>query len=264
MNEWKKNKEDREIEIWRFVEVFLKRFWLIALAVVIFAMCGWGYTKLFVTPMYKSQFKAYITNKAVVLEDAENTSDRTNTGDLNASIGLMYLYNEVILSRSVLTDAAADVGLGYGYGTLRNMVSTKMPEKASMIEVTVSADDPVVAQKLAAAIANRAMEKGKIIEERSTMVVVDEPVVPTGPYAPSTTKNVMIVAIVGGLLSYVAFVLIDLVNDRVLDSEDLEKRYNVVVVGRIPDMASTGRDYRYKYKYSYRRYGYGKGYGESK
>ena len=56
----------------------------------------------------------------------------------------------------------------------------------------------------------------------------------------------------------------DLVNDRVMDSEDLEKRYSVVVVGRIPDMATNHREYRYKYKYSYRRYSYGKGYGESK
>lgn len=263
MNEWKKNpREEREIDLWRFVEVFLKRIWLIALAVVIFAMCGFAYTKLFVTPVYRSQFKAYITNRTVELET--ETTNKTNTGDLNASIGLMYLYNEIIRSRSVLTAAANDVGLNYGYGTLKNMVTTVMPEKASMIEVTVSASDPEIAKELAEAIAHRTEERGKEIEERSTMEVLDTPVVPSTPYAPSATRNALVAAVVGGVLSYALFLIIDLVNDRVKDSEDLENRYDVVVVGRIPDMATTSREYRYKYKYSYRRYSYGKGYGEYK
>jgi capsular polysaccharide biosynthesis protein len=264
MNEWKKNsREEKEIDLWRFVEVLLKRAWLIALAVVIFAVCGFGYTKLFITPTYKSQFKAYITNRTLEVE--VDTIDKTNTGDLNASIGLMYLYNEIIQSRSVLIAAASDVGLDYGYGTLKNMVATTMPEKASMIQVSVSAHDPEIARDLAMAIANRAIERGNVIEERSTMVVLDVPVVPSSPYAPNTTGNMLIAAVLGGVLTYALFLIVDLVNDRVKDGEDLENRYDVVVVGRIPDMATSGRTYRYGYRYGYRRYGYyRKGYGEQK
>lgn len=270
MNEWKKkNKEEKEIDLWRFFEVLVKRAWLIALAVVIFAVCGFGCTKLFVTPMYKSQFQAYITNKTGELESTgetqENTENKTNTGDLNASIGLMYLYNEIISSRSVLTAAAADAGLGgYGYGTLKSMVTTEMPEKASMIKVTVVAENPETARLFAEAISKRAIERGQEIEKRSTMIVVDEPVAPTDPYAPAPTRNALIAAVVGGVLTYAIFVIVDLVNDRVKSSEDLENRYDVVVVGQIPDMSTVGREYRYRYKYSYRRYNYGKGYGEQK
>ncbi len=266
MSEWKKNREEREIDLWRFVEVFLKRVWVILLAVVIFAACGFTYTKLFITPMYKAQFKAYITNTNEVMgtEETENTTGKTNTGDLNASIGLMYLYNEIICSRSVLIDAANDIGLNYGYGTLRNMVTTTLPEKASMIQVNVSASNPKIARDLAEAIAKRAIVRGAEIEERSTMTVVDDPVEPSKPYAPNTSKNMMLAAVVGGVLTYAFFVVVDLINDRVMNSEDLENRYSVVVVGRIPDMSSKSREYRYRYKYSYRRYGYGKGYGEQK
>ena len=83
MSEWKKNKkEEREIDLWRFVEVFLKRAWAIALAVIIFGMCGFAYTKLLVTPMYKSQFLAYITNKTEGSSDTSGSYCRTDlTGE---------------------------------------------------------------------------------------------------------------------------------------------------------------------------------------
>lgn len=265
MSEWKRNKEEREIDLWRFVEVLLKRAWVIALAAVICAMCGLAYTKLMLTPRYKAQFKAYITNTGDIIEpEVEDTVGKTNTGDLNASIGLMYLYNEIIRSRSVLMAAAEDVGLTAGYGTLKGMVTTVMPEKASMIEVSVSASRAETAVKLAEAIAKRAQERGVEIEKRSTMVVVDAPVQPSKPYAPNTTSNMMLAAVVGAVLVYAFYVIVDLINDRVKNSEDLENRYNVVVVGHIPDMASKSKAYRYKYKYSYRRYNYGKGYGEQR
>ncbi len=263
MSEWKRNKEEREINLWRFVEVFLKRVWLIVLAAVIFGAGGFVYTKVAVTPMYKSQFKAYITNKLVDDKTTDEEQDvETNTGDLNASIGLMYLYNEIIQSRSVLINAAAETpGLeNYQYGTLKNMVSTVMPEKASMIEVTVTANDPETAKLFAAAIAKHAIARGQEIEKRSTMTLVDAPVEPKAPFAPNTLSNVALATVIGGVLSYVLFVVVDLVNDRVMDSEDLENRYDVVVMGRIPDMSSASREYRYKYRYSYRRYNYGKGY----
>lgn len=264
MSDWKKNtKDETEIDLWRFVEVFLKRFWIILLTVCVFAASGFVYTKLQVKPLYRTQFTAYVKNRIPMdMPTTDTGTGTTNTSDLNASIGLMYLYNEIISSRTVLTEAAKDVGLDYGYGTLKGMVSTELPEKAALIKVYVTAVDPKVAMNLANAIARRAAERGKIIEDNSSMEVVDYPVATTRLY--SISRNVLIAAVMGGILSYVFFVILDLVNDRVTDAEDLENRYNVVVVGRIPDMAHFGRAYRYKYKYSYRRYHYGKGYGEQK
>lgn len=263
MNDWQKNtKEEKEIDLWRFVEVLLKRFWVIVLAAVIFAVGGFLYTKLCVKPMYRTHFKAYIKNRVDTVVTDQN--DTTPTGDLNASIGMMYLYNEVIRSRSVLVAAAQDVNLNYGYGTLSGMVTTELPEKASLIKVYVSADNPETAVKLAMAIANQAKERGQELEPRSSMEIVDDPVAPTSPYAPQPTRNAVIAALIGGVLVYALFVVIDLINDRVKSGEDLEHRYGVVVVGRIPDMNQMGKGYRYKYRYSYRRNYYGKGYGYRK
>ena len=260
MTDWQKNvKEEKEIDLWRFVEVLLKRFWVIVLAVVVFAVAGYIYTKVCVKPMYRTYFKAYVKNRVTTVDT--EIDDSTNTGDLNASIGMMYLYNEVICSRSVLVDAARDAGLNYGYGTLSGMVSTELPEKASLINVYVVADNPQTAVDLAFAIAERAKVRGQELEPRSSMEIVDDPVAPSAPFAPQPTRNAVVFAIIGGVLVYALFVVVDLVNDRVKGSEDLESRYDVVVIGRIPDMTQLGKGYRYRYRYTYHRYHYGKGYG---
>ena len=250
MNDWKKKvQEDSGIDLWRFVEVFLKRFWLIALAAVIVGASSFIYTKTCVTPLYRTDFSAYVNNRV-----ATQDKDTTNTGDLNASIGLMYLYNEIIASRAVLTDAAKLCGLDYSYGTLSGMVSTTMPEKAALIRVYVTAADPEVAVRLASAIAEVAPEHVARVVEGSSMQIVDSPVRPTSPFSPSAAKNAIIAALIGAVLAYAIFVLIELINDIVQSSEDLESRYDVVVVGKIPDMAQLGKNDRYGYK----KYGYGK------
>lgn len=248
MNDWKKKSQnDNGIDLWRFVEVFIKRFWLIALAAVIVGAASFIYTKTCVTPLYRTDFTAYVNNR--VTNDDKVT---TNTGDLNASIGLMYLYNEIISSRSVLTEAAALCGLDYGYGTLAGMVSTSMPEKAALIRVFVTADDPEVAVRLAKAISQVAPEHVARVVEGSSMKIVDDPVRPTAPFSPNAFRSAIIAAMIGAVLAYVAFVLLDLINDIVQGAEDLENRYDVVVVGKIPDMAQMSKGDRYS------KYGYGK------
>lgn len=250
MNDWKKKvQEDSGIDLWRLVEVFLKRLWLIALVAVIVGAASFLYTKTCVTPLYRTDFSAYVNNR-VATED----KDSTNTGDLNASIGLMYLYNEIIASRAVLTDAAKLCGLDYSYGTLSGMVSTQMPEKAALIRVYVTAADPEVAVRLAAAIAEVAPDHVARVVEGSSMQIVDDPVRPTSPFSPSAVRNAVLAALIGAVLAYALFVLLELINDIVQGSDDLESRYDMVVVGKIPDMAQLEKSDRYGYK----KYGYGK------
>ncbi len=250
MNDWKKKvQEESGIDLWRFVEVFFKRFWLIALAAIIVGAASFIYTKTCVTPLYRTDFSAYVNNR-VATED----KDSTNTGDLNASIGLMYLYNEIIASRAVLTDAAKLCGLDYSYGTLSGMVSTQMPEKAALIRVYVTAADPEVAVRLATAIAEVAPDHVARVVEGSSMQIVDDPVRPTSPFSPNASKKAVLFALIGAVLAYAVFVILELINDIVQGSEDLESRYDIVVVGKIPDMAQLEKGDRYGYK----KYGYGK------
>lgn len=253
MNEWQnnlQNAEEREIDIFRLLQIVWKRAWLIGLVTVIFCVATYLYSALFITPVYRSDFTAYVDNRMTTAEH----NGSTTTSDLNASIYLTYLYEDIIVSRSVLNDAAKQCGLSYNYKALQGMVSTSVAEDAALITVSVVAADPQVAMDLAAAIADIAPDHVARMKEGSSMRILDAPILPEAKYAPSNTKNAMLGAVIGFVLITVLVLVVDLVNDIVRNSEELEHRYNVVVIGNIPDLASAdkGQD---NYAYAYGKAG---------
>lgn len=237
--------EEREIDILRLLQIVLKRAWLIALATVILMVGTYLYSAIFITPTYTASFTAYVNNRGVA---ADNNG--TTTSDLNASISLTYLYQEILVSRSVLTDAAEHCDVDISYETLRPKVSTSVAGTSALLQVRVKDSDPERATKLAAAIAEVAPQHVARIVDGSSMVVVDEPVLPTAKSAPNNTRNAMMGAVVGFVLSLVIVLIVDLTNDKVRNSEELEHRHGIVVIGSIPDLASADKgseNYGYGY-----------------
>ena len=241
-----RNNEEMEIDLQRVFSVLLSKAWLIGLVTAIFLVGAYLYSALFITPTYRSDFTAYVDNRITTNE----TNGSTTTSDLNASIYLTYLYEDIILSRSVLNDAAAKCNLNIAYKSLRNMVTTSVADDAALITVSVVADDPVVAQDLAVAIAEVAPAHVSRMKEGSSMRILDAPLLPTSKYAPSNTKNAMLGAVIGFVLITVAVLAGDLINDIVRGADELERRYNVVVIGTIPDLSSAEKNPE-NYGYAY-------------
>lgn len=240
--------EEREIDIFRLLQIIWKRAWLIGLVTVICCIATYLYSALFITPVYRSDFTAYVDNRTATVE----SNGTTTTTDLNAGIYLTYLYENIIVSRSVLNDAAAQCGLNIPYKSLKSMVSTSVADDAALITVSVISTDPMIAKNLATAIANVAPDHVARMKEGSSMRILDAPILPESKYAPSNTKNAMLGAVVGFVLITVLVLIVDLVNDIVRDSDELEHRYNTIVIGTIPDLASADKE-----QGSY-AYGYGK------
>lgn len=253
MNEWQNNtqqQEEREIDILRLLQILWKRAWVIGIVTLVFCVVTYLYSALFITPTYRSDFTAYVDNRMTTAE----SNGSTTTSDLNASIYLTYLYENIILSRSVLNDAAAECNLDYSYKELKSMVSTSVADDAALITVSVTATDPLVAMQLATAIADVAPDHVARMKDGSSMRILDAPILPEQKYAPSNTKNAMLGAVVGFVLSVIVVLIVDLANDIVRGAEELEHRYNVIVIGTIPDLAS-GDNGQENYAYGYGKAG---------
>lgn len=222
---------ETSIDLGRLVKALWKKKWFLVSVTVIFGLVAYIYSAAFITPTYRTSFTAYVNNRV-----ATEGSASTTTSDLNASIGLTYLYGEIITSRSVLTDAAQQCGINADYEELSKMVSVSIADSAALIEVYVVSTDPVQATRFAAAIAETAPEHVARVVEGSSMRIVDSPVEPTGKYAPSNSKNAILGAVIGFVAVAACIIIMELVNDKVLGSEDLESRYQIPVIGSIPDL----------------------------
>lgn len=247
MNEWQNDKqqsEEQEIDILRMLQILWKRAWLIALVTAICGIAACLYSVSFITPTYRSSFTAYVNNRVETVEG----SGSTTTSDLNASIALTYLYQDIIVSRSVLEDAADACGMEFDYELLQKKVTTEVSSDSALITVYVTDTDPVLATQLAAAIADVAPGHVERVRDGSSMRILDAPVIPQQKYAPSNSKNTLLGAAVGFVISAVFVLAVDLINDKVRDAEDLEKRYHIVAIGTIPDLSVSDNGGVYGYR----------------
>lgn len=224
---------ERSIDLTRLVLVLLKRAWLLVLVAVLCAGMIFAFSKIFITPMYRSSFTAYVNNRINTTEGQNSTS----SSDLTASKTLTYLYQNIILSRSVLMDAAEKCGINDSYATLRENVSTSVASNAAMISVSVDAADPQKAERLAAAIAEVAPVHVARVVDGSSMRIVDYPVLPQGPFAPNSMRLAGLGFMVALLVGAVLVILSDIIVDKVDSAKEMEERYSIAVVGVIPDMA---------------------------
>ncbi len=212
-------------------KILLRRIWIIVLVTI---LCFGGmllYSETMITPTYVSSFTCYINNR-INMDNIGSTS----VNDLNASMGLAFFYQEIIVSRSVLQDAVKIADADMTYAELYHKVTTEVSENAPVITVMVEDTDPERAAKLASAIADAAPIHGKRIVEGSSLQIVDEPIANYGRYSPNSLQNALAGGFAGMLLCMVALVLIEILNDRVQSGEDLELRYNITVLGTIPDI----------------------------
>ncbi len=260
LNEKKAKKEAiEEIDLIPLLKAIVSKWWLIVIFAVAFGIASYFVTDTFITPTYKSGFTAYVNNYSGTTSgtDTTNGGKKLTTSDITASQSLVKTYSKIILSRSVLSEAAAKVNLNYTPAQLSKMVSTATEDDTEVIGVYVTAEDPKVAAQLAGAISEVAPKIISQIIEGSSMQIIDEPLVPTSIDSPSYSRNTAIGILFGAVVAAAIIVVKELLDDHVKNEDELEEKFSIPVVGVIPDINSAIKQST-KYAYAYKSYEGGK------
>lgn len=236
-----KIENEREIDLTRVGQVLLKRAWIIVAATIVFGLAAYAYSVLFITPKYRAYFTAYVNNRITT------ESVQTTTGDMSASMGLVYVYQDIITSRSVLAPAAE--ACNANYTEVAGGVSANVSDTAPVVTVIVETNSSKLSLAIAQQIAELAPAKVAEVVEGSSMRIIDEPVALRKQSSPNVTRNSLMGLLFGFVLSVLAVVVADLAYDDVQGMADMERRYNLPVIGHIPDMIQaekTGDRYGYR------------------
>ncbi len=242
-----RSKESQEIDLNRTISALLHKLWLIVAVTLVFGILGYVYSATAVAPKYRASFTAYVNNR--LTPEGEN---KTSTSDLSASVGLTHVYKKIVESRTVQEAAVALCG----QIDVRKIVgvTAQVSDSAPVLTVYAVATDPLLAKQLADALSQVAPEHVAQVVEGSSMKVIDEPVLPSAPYSPNKVLYGTYSALLGLLLSVALVIVTELSRDYVQGSEDLENRYGIPVIGKIPDMLQTDKNEDH--------YGYGKAVGK--
>ena len=249
MGEFEKMTQIREddeftIDLVPLIKALWKRAWLIILVAVLAAGATFGAVKLLVTPTYRSSFTAYVNNK----DNSANVNGQLSSSDIVASQNLVNTYAQIITSQTLLEKACKRADMDFSYRQLKEAVTTRIANETEIIEVRVTLDDPQRAADLARAIVMVAPESISDIVTGSSMKIVDRPMVPDKQFAPNYLKMTVLGFLLGFLLAVVVIVVRELLDTHIRDAEGLEERFQIPILGEIPNLLTAEKNgYRYAY-----------------
>lgn len=246
----KQNNEDvYEIDLLRLISVLWRHVVIIALTVVIAGTMGYCYARYMVAPTYQARTLLYVNNSSLSLG---GTSVTFSMSEFNSAKSLVDIYTVILKTRTTLNAVIQRGDLPYTYEQLAGKISAGSVNETPIFAITVRSTDPEEAAHIANVIADVLPDKITDVMDGGHVSVVDRAVVPTGRVAPSRSRYAMIGAAIGLVVSCGAVLLVDMLDDIIRDEDYLLQRFELPVLGTIPDLLS---------RHDASGDGYGSGYG---
>ena len=222
--------QEIEISLQEIIMILWRKAWLIILCLVVGGGIGFGVSRYLIAPTYSSRISMYVNNN-------KDRSDSTlNINDINASQKLVTTYIQILKSELVLNEVIQQMGLEYTTDELREMISASAVNSTEILEVIVTSKDPEEAAAIANKLAKVAPPQIIRVVQAGDVQLIDEAVVSLEPVAPNTKINTLIGAIAGVVLAAGVILILAMLDISVKSAEDLSKRYDLPVLGVIPDL----------------------------
>lgn len=219
-----------EIDVKELFKVLIKKLYVIIIVTIIGAAIGFAYSKYGVKPMYKST-TSFVLSKATGQDSIQ--AGAITQSDVTLNQKLVSTYSEIIKSKALAKQVITNLGLNMSQSEFMSNISVSAKDDTELILITVSNRDP----ELAASIANSLVEvfKDKITEvykiENLAIIDVAEP--SKTPYNMGTTKNTVLFAMVGLVLSCGIIFLIFYFDNTVKRQDQIEELLGIPVIASI-------------------------------
>lgn len=249
MNE---NKSKYEVDARQILDMLIKRWWIILIAVVVLVGGSFGYTKLTATSTYTSGATLLINGDSSLSSYQQILMGQYQSKDYPY---ILKSLDTLDAAAQLLNETNAVPGKKYSGQSLSGMVSYKSEEDSRIFRISVVSTDPeearIVSEKIIEAFT---VKVNQHTDNKVTVKVVESPRTPTVASTTNIKRNVLIGAMGGAVVGCAIAVLLGLSADTLDSSSWLHSEFKDVapLLASIPNSeSSSGRNY---YRYKYKRY----------
>lgn len=221
-----KREEEIEIDLKELFFYLLEKAIYIIGAAAALAALALAVTVFFITPKYTSTTSMYVLNR--------QAAESITNSDLQSSTYLTKDYIELIKSRTVVETVIADLQLDRTYESVLASMDVAAKSDTRIISISVTDEDPYMARDMANAIRVAAASQIQQVMKTEAVNVVDEANIPTEKSSPSLKKNVLIAGMLGAVLVAGWFVVLFLMNDKIVTADDVERYLGLGILGQMP------------------------------
>lgn len=227
--ETRETQEVEEIDLLELLGALLDNIVIIFLSALACFVLVYLVNTLLIKPTYESTTKIYVLNRQ---DDSSNTITYT---ELQTSTQLTKDYMELVTTRPVIESVISDLELeDTTYEELIEDISVSTATDGRIISITVSADSPLMAKKIADEVRNTVSKQIVDIMDVEAVNVVEEANMPDKKAKPATFKNSVLGGLVGFVLACGIVIVQTIANDTLKTSDDIEKYLGLSTLGSIP------------------------------
>lgn len=227
----------------------LRRWKLIVIFAIIGALIGYFYTSQYTTLTYSSdvKFLAYATdgNDDINENSTVNEIRSSNTSKMNYTRSMLPTYITIMQTNEfnsrVVNDLNETYNSNYPANILNGAIEVEILNDTAIFKITVTTTDPDLSYKIARQLETTVP---KIMKEKNQGLVrasvEDRAVKATTAGNPGYAKKMLFCALIGIALSAAYVILRTLLDIRIKSSDELTEKYNIPVLGSIPNFEGRG------------------------
>ncbi len=241
------------------VRIALKHIFLLLAAAVVFGAAAFGYFEFLVEPKYSATGSVLVTNGSILvnMQDGTYQSNAFDNTDLSASINFTTTVSDILKTNGAFQEMAEHLNNEYSYTQLSAMSTIERRDSMSLfIDVSFETNDPQKSVNLVNEFLGIAPDYiNSYVPGATTATSVAES---ASKVFPNTILYSLAAAVFGVALVYFIILLVYSSNTVIQDEEDFSERFDVPVLGSVPDFTSAKSGSAYYKKYGYSKYGYSK------
>lgn len=219
------NAEYDEIDLREILHIIRKHIISIILVPIFFAVIGGLLSFFVISPVYES-------STTIIIRQNKGANEQINKTDVDLGKSLIYTYAEMAKSYTVLDNTKKSLNLEE---LDEKKISVSPVKDTQILKVSVQDKNPQLATDIANTLVDEFTHEVVRITKTDNVAVVDSARLPEDPIKPNKLLNIIISAILGGMLVIILVFLREYLDNTIKSERDIEKYLGVSVIGTIPN-----------------------------
>ena len=220
---------EQEIDLLELLGVLLKKWYIIAGAVVTVMLLVTSYA-------YGIMEDVYTAETSVLVQVRSEGEDGF---DYQLGERLVNTYTEIATNPKVLSElqieAEEHFDEEYSLGRLRDMIEVTGVQQTVVIKVSVEATSPAEAAFLANTLVDIMDDTSSQYDGLDNIEVLNEALIPSSPSGPNRMLYMAVAFVLGGMIGTFAVLGIEYLDKSIKTTRDVEQKLGLRVLGAIPE-----------------------------
>lgn len=249
----------KNITLLSLFNLAIKHILLIIIAAAVFAGAAFTYCEFIAESRYSATGAILVTNGAIATDETGSQTTINNT-DIAASINISDTVTDTLSTSGIFKELSKKINDKYSHSSLKTRATVSQRENSSLfIDISFIAETPEEAVSLVNSYLEIAPDYISKALPGTASSTFDADA--ATKVFPNTFTITAIAGFLGAIVAFAIVFFIDSLDTVIHDEDDFKEKFDVPVIGSVPDFSAARNGKAYK---SYNSYGYAYEKGGSK